>query len=420
MTQCATSFFVIVAKKHREKLRVSAKTPIFAQKISKFSISLTMEEQILNNEALAYLDEAMFTSSLIKKKDRKKGETSWDNVYPRRKSETEKMAALLEKAEEVVEDSNDEEYRERYDRLKEIVEWSKKRHRTWMWSLILGALLGAGIFYYYHNDQKKDIARAKADREQVEQWKEDKVQQTTWKACPSEHAKDAYTLRLSTAQKYKTYKLIDLKHSAENSEKTSKEWLQRADTAKLQENKEKYLHNAEVNKEHAQNYRAKFDSINAMNFAQIHAMAKEDLSGYVERQVSWGKTLQGYMIYLLILIPLYIITGYPHGYTITRHTRRTGCLNIFRKVGFAIASFCFGAGLAMSLLPDYQVKTYYSNGSTSTHTEGNSLNFVIIALKIGLMIVGAFIFCFVASTVMTIETIPGCITTSTGRVGCAK
>ena len=139
-----------------------------------------------------------------------------------------------------------------------------------------------------------------------------------------------------------------------------------------------------------------------MNFAQIHAMAKEDLSGYVERQVSWGKTLQGYMIYLLILIPLYIITGYPHGYTITRHTRRTGCLNIFRKVGFAIASFCFGAGLAMSLLPDYQVKTYYSNGSTSTHTEGNSLNFVIIALKIGLMIVGAFIFCFVASTVMTI------------------
>jgi len=366
-----------------------------------------MEEQILNNEALAYLDEAMFTSSLISKKDRKKGETDWDNVYPRKKSETEKMAALLEKANEVVEDPNDENFRERFDTLADIVEWSKTRHRTWMWSLIAGALLGAGIFYYYFNDQKKEIARAKADREQVEQWKEVEVQQTAWNKCPSEHANDAYTLRLSSAQHYKTYKLIDYKRYAESSEKSSQEWKQRADTAKLQENKEKYLHNVEVEQEHAAKYRADYDSINAMNFAQVHEMAKKDLTGSVDRKVSWGKTLQGYMIYLLILIPLYIITGYPHGYTITRHTRRTGCLNIFRKVGFAIATFCFGAGLAMSLLPDYQVKTYYSNGSTSTHTEGNSLNFVIIALKIGLMIVGAFIFCFVASTVMTIETISG-------------
>ncbi|MBO7068258.1 MAG: hypothetical protein J6W52_06215 [Bacteroidaceae bacterium] len=366
-----------------------------------------MEEHILNNEALQYLDEAMFTSSLISKKERKKGETDWDNVYPRKKSETMKMAALLAKADEVVEEPNDTEYRERYDTLKEIVEWSQKRHRTWMWSLIAGALLGAGIFYYYFNDQKEDIARAKAEREQVEQWKEIKVQQTTWNACPSEHANDAYTMRLSSAQHYKTYKLIDYKRYAESSQKRSKEWLQRADTAKLQENKEKYLHNVKVEEEHAAKYRADYDSINAMDFAQVHAMAKGDLTKSVERQVSWGKTLQGYMIYLLILIPLYIITGYPHGYTITRHTRRTGCLNIFRKVGFAIASFCFGAGLALSLLPDYQVKTYYSNGSTSTHTEGNSLNIAIIAMKIGLMIVGAFIFCFVASTVMTIETISG-------------
>ena len=109
----------------------------------------------------------------------------------------------------------------------------------------------------------------------------------------------------------------------------------------------------------------------------------------------------------MILIPLYIITGYPHGYSITKHRRRSGCMNIFRKVGFGIASFCFGAGLAMSLLPDDIVKTTYSDGHTETHTEGNAANLIILAMKFGLMIVGAFIFCFVASVIMTIETFYG-------------
>jgi hypothetical protein len=61
----------------------------------------------------------------------------------------------------------------------------------------------------------------------------------------------------------------------------------------------------------------------------------------------------------------------------------------------------------MSLLPDYKVKTTYSDGSTSTHTESDPGNIIIIVLKIGLMIVGAFIFCFVSSVIMTVETAYG-------------
>ena len=362
---------------------------------------------MLNNEALQYLDEAMFTSSLISKKDRAKGQTDWDNVYPRTKAETQRMAELLEKANEVVEDPNDEDYRERYNSLAEIVDWSQKRHRTWMWSLIAGALLGAGIFYYYQNEQKKKIAEAQAEQAQVEEWTEEKVGQTTWESCPDEHSNNAYSIRLTSAGKYKTYKLINLKKYALGCDNRAKDWQQRADTATLEENKEKYLKNLATENERATNYRAEYDSINAMDYAQVHEMAKTDLANHVNSEESHGKTLRNYMIYLLILIPLYIITGYPHGYTITRHTRRTGCLNIFRKVGFAIASFCFGAGLAMSLLPDYKVKTYYSDGSTRTHTEGNVLNFLILFLKFGLMIIGAFIFCFVSSIVMTVETISG-------------
>lgn len=362
---------------------------------------------MLNDEALQYLDEAMFTSSLISKKERKKGRTDWENVYPRTKRETQQMADLLAKAAEVVEDPNDEEYRERYDALDDIVEWSQQRHRTWVWSLIAGALLGAGIFYYFHGEQKKDIARAKAEREQVEGWKEEQLKPLAWKDCPKEHASDAYSLRLTSAQKYKNFQLINIRKGFLSNEENAKAFAQRADTAKLQEDKERYLRNAAMYREMTEKRRAEYDSINAMDFAQVHEMALDNLNQHVSSEEGHGKALKGYMIYLLILIPLYIVTGYPHGYTITRHTRRTGCLNIFRKVGFAVASVCFGTGLAMSLLPDYQVKTYYAGGGTSTHTESDPMNFIVIAMKVGLMIVGAALFCFVSSTVMTVETISG-------------
>ena len=366
------------------------------------------EKVMLNEEAWEHLDEAMFTSSLISDKEREKGMVDdVDDIYPRTKEETEYMDEQLQLALEKAKEPNEESFAERYSMLREIVDWSKKRHSTWMWSLIAGALLGAGIFYYFKKDQEDDILRAKVERKQVEEWKESKVAQTAFDKCPEQHAHDAWTLRLTGADKYKTYKLIDLKSWVISSETSSKEYAQRADTATTQERKEKYLENQKSYAEKAVKYRAEYDSVNAMDFAQVHEMAIQDLGSRVEREESHGNTLRNYMIYLLILIPLYIITGYPHGYTITRHRRRSGCMNIFRKVGFGIASFCFGAGLAMSLLPDYVVKTTYSDGHTETHTESDMGNIIILAIKFGLMIVGAFIFCFVASVIMTIETFYG-------------
>lgn len=368
-----------------------------------------MEEKMLNADALGYLDEAMFTSSLISKKEREARATDWENVYPRTKAETEQMEQLLQKANAVADNPNDQEYSQRYQALSEVVDWSKKRHASWKWSLIAGALLGAGIFYYFYNDQQKDIAQAKVDQEQVNQWKETEVAEVPYSVCATEHAKDDYAMRLTSAEKYKIYKLIDLKTSTESYEKSAKEYQQQADTAKVQENKDKYQQRAEASTENAVKYRARYDSINAMDFAQVHAMAISDMDKHVDKQESWGNTLYGYMIFLLVLIPLYIITGYPHGYTITRHRRRAGCLNIFRKVGFGLASLCFGTGVAMNLLPDYIEKTTYSDGTTRTEKKSDIGNIAVIAFKVILMIAGAFIFCFVASLVMTIETISGLI-----------
>ena len=143
--------------------------------------------------------------------------------------------------------------------LREIVDWSKKRHSTWMWSLIAGALLGAGIFYYFKKDQEDDILRAKVEREQVQQWKTVKVGQTDYDKCPSQHANDAYSLRLTSADKYKMYKLIDYKSWSESALQSAGEYKQRADTASTKERKESFLKSKLSSEESAAKYRANYD-----------------------------------------------------------------------------------------------------------------------------------------------------------------
>ena len=366
-----------------------------------------MEEKILNEEAWSYLDEAMFTSSQISKKDRAKGETDWEKVYPTTRAETQRMEEMLQRASEMVEDPKDEDYKERFETLSEIVEWSKSRHKSWSWKIIAGALVGLCILYYFKSDSDDLTARRKAELAKVEKWQESDPGKIAWDACPSDYNLSIYDTYVDDAAKYKRYKLIVKKRDAVNSEKCVKESLQGADTASTEERKNLYLRDVERYKESIAKSRAEYDSINAMDYKAVYEMAMSDATSNVKYKEAESNKFRNYMIFLFILIPLYIITGYPHGYTITNHRRRSGCLNIFRKVGFAIAAFCFGSGIAMSLLPDYKVETRYSDGSSSTHTEANSMNFLVLIMKFGLMIVGAFIFSFVSSFIMTVETAYG-------------
>lgn len=318
------------------------------------------------------------------------------------------MEQCLDKAIEVVEDPNEQAFAERYSDLREVVDWSKARHRSWTWKVIAGALVGAGIFYYFERDQRDDIARAKADLEMVQSWDSTEVALNVG-VISADYKDSHYNDRLTTPKNYKMYELSQIRSHKEYQEKEAVRIQAMADTTKEAELKEKRLESVVEHKETALRYEADLDSVGKMNTAEIKAYALEKVGNRFDSQKSFGRRLHNFMIYLFILIPLYIITGYPRGYTMTKSRHRTGCLTAFRKVGFGLATFFFGTGLAMSFLPDDVVKYRYSDGHTETRTEGNVGNFLILFMKFGLMIVGAFLFAFVASFIMTIETVLGLI-----------
>lgn len=365
------------------------------------------EERMLNEDALDLLDEAMFTSSLISDKERKKGKVDdWDNVFPTTREDTERMEQLLDKAEEMVEDPTEQAYAERLSDLREVVDWSKKRHRSWTWKLIAGALVGAGIFYYFEKDNKDNIDRAKADVATVQAWDSTEVALNVGDVTADYH-NNHYNDRLASPKNYKMYELSSIKGHKEYSEQEAVRIQAMADTTSTEELKTKRLESVEKYKARAVEYQAEYDSVAQFNTAQIRTYALEKEGRWLQSQKNYSRRLHNFMLYLFFLIPLYIITGYPRGYTLTASRRRTGCLTAFRKVGFGLASFFFGVGVAMSFLPDDVVKYRYSDGHTETRTEGNAGNFIIMFMKFGLMIVGAFLFAFVASFIMTIETALG-------------
>ena len=366
-----------------------------------------MDEQ-KNLAAWECLDQALFTSSHVKAKDMEKGSTDWDNVYPVSKEETDKMKALVDEAVRKADDPSDSFFRERVSDLREIISYSYSKHRTWKWSLIFGSIIAACIFWYFGNQDKEDAQKYAKDVTLVENWKKADTTITYDKLdASSELSYQLYERRVQSANAYKLMKLHDLKRNAESYREGMKTAKHSADTAKLDKNIESYKKRMAECEEKMEKYQDEFDEVADMNFDEIQKMALKDTQGLVDDINDSASTKTGWMIYLIILIPLYIISGYPRGYVISAHRRQHGFMRTLQKIGFAVASFFFGSGLLMSLLPDSIVEYHYTSGRVETRNEGNPVNIVILGIKFGLMVAGVLIFCFVSVLIMTIETISG-------------
>lgn len=358
-----------------------------------------------NLDAWDCLDQALFVSSHVSAKDASAGETDWENVYPVSEDEIDTMEDLVNQAEQKADDPTDSNYRTRVNELRDVISYSRAKHRTWKWSLIFGAIISACIMWYYGMDNQDRANREAKDIALIESWqKQDTVISF---AKLSTETEDVYFTRYVSANKFKENKLRQLKQFYEYNNSQAVRYKQSADTASTADRKKSRLEYAEQYKKKAADNKANFDKVAKMKFDELKDLALEEKKNTVDNIQGSATKLYAFMVYLIILIPLYIISGYPYGYMIYRHRRQQGIMRKLRQIGFGIASFFFGTGLLMNLLPDDIVKYTYSNGRTETREEVNPSNLFIVAIKIGLMIAGVVIFCFVSVLIMTVETITG-------------
>lgn len=357
-----------------------------------------MNNENSNYEAWAKLDEAMFTSSQIKQSEREAGETDMENIYPVSLAETRKMERLLNEAIEVADDPNDPDFRERHNRLSEVVAWSLERNRTWRWSIILGTVIAACIMYYFNTQDQERAQEAKAAVESVEKWTPQDTT-VTYAKLPS-YVKDRYV----SANKYKLYQLAHYKSLIESAAANIDYYKQKADTCTDAKKKQALEKNMAACKENMAKDQEAYKRYEKMTYAELKEDALAQAKASVESRESSRRTTLAWLAFLIVVIPLYIITGYPRGYVLTRHKTQDKILSFVRKAGFTIAAFFFGAGVAMALLPDMVVERRYASGRTERTTEGNMANIIVLVMKFGLIAVGVVIFSFVSVIIISVET----------------
>ena len=149
-------------------------------------------------------------------------------------------------------------------------------------------------------------------------------------------------------------------------------------------------------------YKAEFDNLAPQNFKDVQKTALDGAKSVLSSDRFMRNFCIINFILVLILIGLYIWTGNPYGYEISKARTRNKILGWIRKIGFWFVGITLGAGIVQKLFAD-DIVWLYSDGHTETETDiaGTSMN---IILKLGLIAVGLVAFIVLSGFLMLIET----------------
>ena len=357
----------------------------------------------VNEEAYELLDAAMVTSSHIKVEDKDNQTVDVDDVYPCSAAECDEMDRLLDQAQAALKDPNDKFFQERYNELRDIVAWSRKKHWTFKWVLILGCMLSICIMFVLVGEAsgKKNSIERKVNT--IKNWEK---QDTTivFEECrswPGEKQTDSVRL----ANKHKAHVLACIKGDYEYHMEELPYHQRALDTVDNREQKKYHKERVQHHEDMMKQYMKEYNTVNKMKFKEYRKYAVKLYKSEL-RAARWLNRIVWFLFfYVLLLTPFYIYSSHQYGYYITRYRAESAKLDKLQKWGFSVASFFLGAGLAMALLPDTKVTTYYSSGRTESHTESNPMNMMIIALKLILLAIAACVFSFVCIFIMSYVTI---------------
>jgi hypothetical protein len=359
-----------------------------------------MKANPANEKAYEFLDAAMCTSSHITIEDENQQTVNIDDVYPCSEAECDEMDRLLDRAQAEVKDKNDQFFKERYEELREIVKWSRKKHWTFKWSLIAGCILSIFIMFYISEQVASDRQAIEAKVEGIKNWQK---QDTT--IAFADCRTDSLVYSLANANAHKAYRLGHLKKSHEKALESVEEYKNRLDTTQNRELKKAYKERIKAYEDDAKAYLKEYEEVNDMKFKKYRKAVvksyKDDL-----RAARWlDRIVWLICIYVLLLTPFYIYSSHQYGYYITRYRAESARLDKLQKIGFAFASFLLGASLALEFFPETKVTTVYSSGRRETHTESNPLDIAIMILKLCLLAAAACVFSFVSIYIMSHVTI---------------
>ncbi len=358
-----------------------------------------------NSEAYGYLDDAMFTSSHIKVRDKERGVVDVDDIYPITREEAEEMDRHLDKAQAALKDPSDGFFHERYNELRDIVAWSLQRHWTFSWKMIAAVVVSLFVFKACSESDQAEANKHKASIESIEAWEETDTTIAIESITP-EMAAQMYHYsnygNYASAKVFKMYQLGEQASFYHNSQKYVEEYTAKIDTCKSEELIEAFKKNIQDNRGHMEEALAKYNEINEAAFEDIQKMAIEEVESNLDEAQGSANKMMFWYIFFIVMIPLYIIAERPYGYTITRYRTEAKVLTGIRRYTKILSAGLFAAGAGLHFT---DIVTKWSDGSTTR--EDNGLGPAILVLKIALFVGAVAVLCLISCVLLTYSTFTG-------------
>lgn len=267
--------------------------------------------------------------------------------YPRTADETRRMEDLINQAHAAIEDHSDMELVGAIVETQDIVEWSKKRHWTFAWWIVICVAI-MGFYYFWSTDGK-----------------EEDIQTTA--ALTDAEVQTRLDDRINTAKLNLEYYKTELANDTISDEKRA--------------TYEKYLANEEVH----------LDELNGYTVESFRQYLVERAEKSADNQWWSGA-------WCFIWIVLYILACRPRGYMITKRRVETAVASGAKKVLFGIAGILVGTAAAM------QVTTYVTKWSDGTTTREDD-SMLVTFTKFGFIAAAVLLVLWVARIVIVISTI---------------
>lgn len=356
-----------------------------------------------NDEAYELLWEATCVSSHVDDTDKAAGRTDEDNIYPTTPAEVDAMEDLVNRAEAALK-VPDGEFSRRVDELREIIEWSRKRHWKLNWRVVVGVIISVFLLHLMVDSRDGDVQKELNRVQQVENWEEmpltrfniDSLGQTKYFFPKDEYV----TIKVwhEQAQREAAWEYYSAKVSIPQNEAE----LQKSDLSETL--KEFYENQLKMNKKRLKENLEKFETLHEASFKKLQKMALEELDEEVDEAKSAKTFVMFWNIFFLLLIPLYIFAARPYGYTISRHRREAANLGKLEKLGLWLSGGLFAAGAGIGFV---DIVTKWSDGSESRSDDGTGP--ARLAIKVGLFALAVIVFCCVSCFLMLYATITGLI-----------
>lgn len=127
----------------------------------------------------------------------------------------------------------------------------------------------------------------------------------------------------------------------------SRNYASMADTAQSKETRKNLERLSKESRSNAEKYRKEFDRINSMDFKDIQEMALDEYGVWVKGSKSERRAVRAWNIFFILLIPVYIFSQRPYGYTLTRYRVESETLKGISKWTYAVSGMLVGSAMAI-------------------------------------------------------------------------